>query len=144
MGDYRQNHYRLNSEDIGFLSYIPNSYNLKPVGWEIVFSGAFVDWKVRIVCHFVAQLPVCGNSCLYTLNDPYENPGIIAIGFWGKKEEYIHWNDCSPSGELDGSINSDPIYYKNDLIRKTSIIHALTMRIFLFNGTISLFRSSLY
>jgi hypothetical protein len=33
------------------------------------------------------------------MEDYHENSGIVAIGLWGKKEEYLHWNNRSYSGE---------------------------------------------
>jgi hypothetical protein len=53
------------------------------------------------------------------MDDYHDNPGIIAIGLWGKKEEYLHWNNRSHSRELGKSCNRDCIYYKNDVIRET-------------------------
>jgi hypothetical protein len=82
-------------------------------GLRIVLSGIFVTQNPRAVRHIVAQYPVCGCSCLYTLDGDHENPGILAFALWGKKEEYLRRNARSYSGEPVSSPNRDCIYHTN-------------------------------
>jgi len=97
------------------------------VDLRIVFSRIFVTQNEREVCHIIPQLPVCDVPCFYAMDDDHENPGITAIGLWSEKEEYLHRNNRSHSGEPGRCDDRDCIYNKNDVIWKASIIHALTM-----------------